>query len=99
MKKVIVAVLVGIFALVPVLAVAQSGGGTGGGSQAPGGSSPSDKPGSTGSPSGGQGTMPGGSPAASPPGTGDPLSQFRSKADCEGAGGAWTEATKTCKKK
>ncbi|MGH7323293.1 MAG: hypothetical protein ACREJ9_01455 [Candidatus Rokuibacteriota bacterium] len=98
MKKVIVAVLVAIFALVPVLAVAQSGGGTGG-TQKPGSSSPTDKPGGTGSPSGGQGTMPGGSPAASPPGTSDTHSQFRSKADCEGAGGVWTEATKTCKRK
>jgi hypothetical protein len=99
MKKLTVALLVGIFALVPVLAVAQSGGGTGG-TQAPG-SSPTDRP--MGSPGSGQPMPPGGGapgdPAASPPGSGDTLSQHTTKGACEKAGGMWTESTRNCKKK
>ncbi len=98
MKKLTVALLVGIFALVPVLAVAQTGGGAGG-TQAPGtgtGSPSMDKPGGAGQPSGTPRTP--SDPAASPPG-GDSLSQHKTKAACEKAGGAWSEAQVCTKKK
>jgi hypothetical protein len=99
MKKLTVALLVAVVALVPALAFAQAGGGT----QAPSSpSKPAEKPSGAGSPGMGQGTTPGASgsssPSASPPGTSD-LSQFLTKADCEKAGGMWTESTKTCAKK
>jgi hypothetical protein len=99
MKTLTVMLLVGMLALVPVLAAAQTGGGT----QAPSGSAPAEKPEKPGAGSSGgtQGKTPGmsggDSPAASPSGSGD-ASRMRTKADCEGAGGTWTEATKTCKK-
>jgi hypothetical protein len=95
-KKLTVAFLVVMFALVPVLAVAQTGGGAGG-TQPPGGTSPSvDKPGGAGQPSGTPRTP--SDPAASPPGA-DSFSQHKTKAACERAGGAWSEATQLCSKK
>jgi hypothetical protein len=103
MKMLTVILLVGMLALVPVLAAAQTGGGSSGGTQAPSGSTPAEKPEKPGAGSSGgtQGKTPGmsggDSPAASPSGKGDP-SRMRTKAECEGAGGTWTESTKTCKK-
>jgi hypothetical protein len=91
-----------MLALVPVLAAAQTGGGSSGGTKAPSGSAPAEKPEKPGAGSSGgtQGKTPGmsggDSPAASPPGSGAPMP--RTKAECEGAGGMWTESTKTCKK-
>jgi hypothetical protein len=96
-KKLTVALLVGVLALVPALAVAQTGGAGGTQpSQPSGGTSPSmDKPG-VGQPSGTPRTP--SDPAASPPG-GDSFSQHKTKAACEKAGGAWSEATQACSKK
>ena len=98
MKKLTVALLIGVLALVPALAVAQTGGGAGG-TQAP--SSP-EKPGgkapSGSAPSTGSGAPSGSSPSASPPGASD-MSKILSKADCDKAGGMWTESTKTCAKR
>jgi len=98
MKKVMLMFLVAALVLIPVLAVAQTGGT--GGSPKPGTSGPS------GSPSGGPGTMPGSpgapsgdAPAASPPGGADTLSQHKTKAACEQAGGMWSDAGKACSKK
>jgi hypothetical protein len=99
MKKLTVALLVGVLALVPALAVAQTGGGAGGTqpSQPSGGTSPSmDKPGGAGQPSGTPRTP--SDPAASPPG-GDSFSQHKTKAACEKAGGAWSETAKACSQK
>jgi hypothetical protein len=100
MKRLIVALLVGVLALVPALAVAQTGGGAGGTqpSKPSGGPGPSmDKPGGAGQPSGTPRTP--SDPAASPPGGGDSFSQHKTKAACEKAGGAWSEATQACSKK
>jgi len=97
MKKLTIAFLVALVALVPVLAAAQTGGGAGG-TQAPG--SPSmdkPKPGGADQPSGSPSTP--GDPAASPPGGGDTLSQHKTKAACEKAGGMWAESTQRCNKK
>jgi hypothetical protein len=99
MKKLMVVFLVAVVAMVPALALAQTGGGATGG-QKPGMSTPSEKPGGTSAPSTGQGTKPGGSessPSASPPG-GD-MSKHQTKAACEKAGGMWSESTKACSAK
>lgn len=91
MKKLTAALLVGILALVPGMALAQSGGGAGG-TKAPSSGASGKSGGTSGS---GQSTT-GTSPSASPSGSGDTMSKYRTKADCEKAGGMWTASTKTC---
>ena len=92
MKKLTAALLVGILALVPAIALAQSGSGAGGtkppSSSPSGGKSPSGS-GVQSAPS----TSPS-SPSASPSGSGGTMSKYRTKADCEKIEGAKFEPAK-----
>jgi hypothetical protein len=93
MQKLTFALLIGIIALAPAIAAAQTAG-TGGGKT--GGSS------STSSGASGGTTSSGGSsstPAASPSGRSADLSKAMTKAECEKAGGMWQAADKKCEKK
>jgi hypothetical protein len=105
MKKFVLALLIGTVALAPALAAAQTGSGSGGskpGTSNPSGSGSSGGSGSTGSmPStkdpgstSGSGSS---APSASP--SGKDLSTFKTKADCEKAGGMWMASTKSCEAK
>jgi hypothetical protein len=109
MQKLMLTLLVGIIALAPAIAAAQTGGGTG--SPGSGSSTPSgttggsgsglSTPGSSSTPGSGSTTAPGSSssPSASPSGTGSDLSKITSRADCERAGGMWSAATNKCDRK
>jgi len=103
MKKILLTLLVVVVGLAPALVAAQ---GTSGSSDKPGSSSPgmgssgsgssSSGASSSGSSSGSSGTSPSASPS-----TGDKasdMSQHKTKATCEKAGGQWTAATSTCEK-
>jgi hypothetical protein len=98
MHKLTLAFLVVIIALAPAFAQA-SGGGTDtkgsspSGTKSGAGSGPSTTPGASG------GSSSSSSPSASPSGADDSFSKYTTKADCEKAGGMWTEAAKSCKKK
>jgi hypothetical protein len=106
MKKFVLALLIGTVALAPAFAAAQTGSGSGGsgtpGTSNPSGSGSSGGSGSTGSmpstqtpgSSSGSGSS---APSASPSGT--DLSKFKTQADCEKAGGMWSDATQKCAKK
>ena len=105
MKKFVLALLIGTVALAPAFAAAQTGSGSGG-SGTPGTSNP---PGSGSSGSGSTGPMPStktpgssgsgssSAPSASPSGT--DLSTFKTQADCEKAGGMWSDSTSKCARK
>jgi hypothetical protein len=111
MQKLMLGFLVGIIALAPALAAAQSGSGGSGASSSGAGSSSPGAAGS-GSSSGagsGSGTSSGGattgssaggssttSPSASPSGD---FAQYTTQADCEKAGGLWQFASNKCEKK
>ncbi len=97
MKKFVLALLIGTVALAPAFAAAQTGSGSGGsgtpGTSNPSGSGSSGGSGSTGSMpstktpgSSGSGST---SPSASP--SGRDLSTFKTQADCEKAGGMWSD--------
>ena len=92
MQKLMLALLIGIIALAPAIAAAQTGSSGGG------------KPGSSTTSSGKSGgtTSSGGSsssPAASPSGSSSDLSKATTKAECEKAGGMWQAAANKCDKK
>ena len=92
MQKLMLALLIGIIALAPAIAAAQTGSSGGG------------KPGSSSTPAGQSGgtTSSGGSsssPAASPSGSSSDLSKVTTKAECEKAGGMWQAAANKCEKK
>ncbi|HEU4368575.1 MAG TPA: hypothetical protein VFV05_10165 [Methylomirabilota bacterium] len=93
MHKLMLALLIGIIALTPAIAAAQTGAS---GSGKPGTSTPSaEKPGST-TPSGGSSSSPAASPSGSPS---SDLSKISTKAECEKAGGMWQAAANKCEKK
>src|SRR5262245_65939364 len=99
MKKVALMFLVAIIALARTMAAAG-----GGGTSTPDSSKPSSKPsGPSSSPTKPPGASSGSStsdaPAASPSGSSDRMLQYTTKADCEAAGGMWTDSKKSCMKK
>ena len=95
MQKLMVTLLVGIIALAPAIAAAQSSTGSGSsGSSSSGSSTPSTSKGTTGS-----GSTSSGAPAASPSGSMADMSKYTTKADCEKAGGKWQASSKMCMKK
>ena len=105
MKKILLTLLVVVVGLAPALVAAQ---GTSGSSEKPGSSSPGMGSSGSGSGSSSSGSSSSGSssgssatsPSASPS-TGDKasdMSQHKTKATCEKAGGQWTAATSTCEK-
>jgi hypothetical protein len=115
MRKYVGAFLVGIIALAPAIAAAQSGsggspGGSGAGSPGASGSgsgtsgsgasgSGNTAPGGSGSPSDAPSTSPSTAPSASPSGTSGDFAQYTSQVDCEQAGGMWHAASSKCEKK
>jgi hypothetical protein len=106
MQKLMLALFVGLIALAPAFAAAQtSPGSSGSGSTSPSGTTGS---GSSGSPSGGTMSTPSpsgssgssSSPSASPSGSGAAdFAKYTNRADCEKAGGMWQTATNACVKK
>ena len=92
MQKLTLALLIGIIALAPAIAAAQTGSSVGG------------KPGSSTTSSGKSGgtTSSGGSsssPAANPSGSSSDLAKVTTKAECEKADGMWQAAANKCDKK
>jgi hypothetical protein len=92
MRKLMLASLVGIIALTPAIAAAQT---TGSGSKAgsSGTTTPSTKSGGT--TSGGSSSA----PAASPSGGAKDMSKIKTKAECDKAGGMWQASASKCEKK
>jgi hypothetical protein len=98
MQKLMVTLLVGIIALAPAIAAAQSSSGSGSTGSSSSGSTPSGTSGSSGSGSTSVGSGSStGSPSASPK-AGD-MSKYTTKTDCEKAGGKWQASSKMCMKK
>jgi hypothetical protein len=96
MKKVLLTLLVLVIGLAPAVVGAQAPSSPDKSSPSSGSSSPgTSTPGSSG------GASPT-SPSASPPtggGTSTDLSQHKTQADCESAGGQWQATTSSCQKK
>ena len=103
MKKLILVSLIPLLALVPAFALAQpdKGGGTfGGDTKGPQSDNDQTRSGTSGTNSGvkSPSVSPGTAPQTGTPGTYSPLPSTKSitKADCERAGGTWTEMLMTC---
>jgi hypothetical protein len=92
MQKLMLTLLIGIIALAPAIAAAQTG--ASGGGKSGSSTTSSEKSGGTTS-SGGSSS----SPAASPSGSSSDLSKVATKAECEKAGGMWQAAANKCEKK
>ena len=107
MRKILSLVSIGMVALAPAIAAAQTGGASGSGTTGAGGSS--SAPGSTGSsgtgsgststPSTGPSTSPSASPSSGGATTGKSLSTITNQADCDKAGGDWQASTSVCQAK
>jgi hypothetical protein len=95
MRKLMLSFLVGIVALAPMIAAAQTGS-SGSGTSGSGSSAPAEKP-APAPPAGSGGSS--SSPSASPSAAPIDFSQYTTQADCEKAGGMWQSASSKCEKK